>query len=391
MKYLSAQYIFTNAGPPLKRGIITAEDDGTITMVEDTGGNAAERHSVEFHNGIIIPGFVNCHCHLELSFLKNEIPAGSGLADFLHNVNTIRYSLETDAAQAIKKADSEMSDEGVVLCSDICNNDSTFIIKKESKIRYISMLEVFGIDPSRAEFRMNEMLKLADTAKKLDLPHSIVPHAFYSISIPLFRLINKYTSDNKVTSIHFMESADEAIFFETHTGKLMDYYRQFLPAFSENQLVSDPVTTFREMISASGNLILVHNTFATKNVINTLNTRRDLYWCLCPKSNLYIEGKMPPVDLFASEGCKIVIGTDSLSSNNSLSMIDELRTIQEYYPSFSLETAISWATINGARALGEESQFGSIEPGKKPGLVLLKNVDLLNKKLLPATASRRLI
>jgi cytosine/adenosine deaminase-related metal-dependent hydrolase len=100
---------------------------------------------------------------------------------------------------------------------------------------------------------------------------------------------------------------------------------------------------------------------------------------------------MPPVDILAEEGCNIVIGTDSLSSNNSLSMIDELRTIQKYFPTFSLETMISWATINGARALGEESQFGSIEPGKKPGLVLLKNADLVNKKLLPGTTARRLI
>jgi cytosine/adenosine deaminase-related metal-dependent hydrolase len=391
MRYLSAQYIYTNAGPPLKRGIITVEDDGTIVSVEDSGGNLAERHSVEFHNGIIVPGFVNCHCHLELSFMKNEIPAGTGLADFLRAVNTIRYTLEKDVSQAIKKADTEMSDEGLVLCADICNNDSTFDLKKNSRIKYISLLEVFGIDPARAEFRMSEMLKLADTAERMDLPHWIVPHAFYSISIPLFRLIKEHTRTNKVTSIHFMESPDEVTFFENHSGRLMDYYRQFIPSFSEDQLVYDPVTAFSDLITSSGTLILVHNTFATRKIINTLNRRPDTWWCLCPGSNLHIENKMPPANLFATEGCNIVIGTDSLSSNSSLSIIDEIKTIQENYSSFSLETLIAWATLNGARALGEESQFGSIEPGKKPGLVILKNVDLVNQKLLPATTSRRLI
>jgi cytosine/adenosine deaminase-related metal-dependent hydrolase len=188
-----------------------------------------------------------------------------------------------------------------------------------------------------------------------------------------------------------MESSDEVTFFNGHSGKLMDYYRQFFNSVSEDQLISDPVTAFSDLITSSGNLILVHNTYVTGKIINALNRRPDTWWCLCPGSNLYIEKKMPPADLFAAEGCNIVIGTDSLSSNSSLSIIKELKTIQEYWPSFSLETLIAWATMNGARALGEESQFGSIEHGKKPGLVLLKNVDLVNQKLLPGTTSKRLI
>ena len=80
MKHFSAQYIFTNTGSPLKRGIISVNDDGIICKVEDTGGSLSEKKSVEFHNGIIIPGFVNCHCHLELSHMKDLIPPGTGLA-----------------------------------------------------------------------------------------------------------------------------------------------------------------------------------------------------------------------------------------------------------------------------------------------------------------------
>lgn len=88
MKYFSAQYVFTNAGPPAKRAVICAEDDGTIVKIEDTGGKLSEKQSVVFYNGIIVPGFVNCHCHLELSWLKNEIPEGTGLSNFLMDVNT---------------------------------------------------------------------------------------------------------------------------------------------------------------------------------------------------------------------------------------------------------------------------------------------------------------
>lgn len=391
MKYFSAQYIFTNSGNPLKRGIICAEDDGTIVSIEDSGGSLSERHSVEFHNGIIVPGFVNCHCHLELSYLKDEIPAKKGLAAFLMAVNTIRNTLQKDINLSIKDADNEMFKEGIVLCADICNTSSTFTLKKESRIKYISLLEVFGIDSSHAEKRMNEILELAKTASEMDLPYWIVPHAVYSISLPLFRLIKKNTASNKISSIHFMESADEEILLESHSGSLMDSYKKFLPSVTDLEIASDHITAVNDLMSLSGNLILIHNTFVGHDLIKKLKHRRDLYWCLCLNSNLHIEQRLPPVDLLAGEGCNIVIGTDSLSSNSSLSIVEELKTIHKHFPSFSLETLIGWATINGAKALGEDILTGSIEPGKKPGLVLLKNADLVNLKLLPGTTVSRLI
>ena len=391
MKYFSAQYIYSNSGPPIKRGIICTQDDGTIVDIEDSGGRLSERHSVEFLNGIIVPGFVNCHCHLELSFLKNEIQAGHGLADFLMQVNTTRNSVLKDINQAIKEADDEMFNAGIVLCADICNSAATFSIKKESRIRYISLLEVFGIDSARAEIRMNEILELAKTAKRLELPNWIVPHAVYSISLALFRLIKDNTVSNKISSIHFMESHQEEILLKTHSGPLMESYKKFLPSVADMDIPDNHINAVINEISSSGNLMLVHNTFVREEHIKKLKGRADLYWCLCPDSNLYIEQKMPPVDLLQSEGCNIVIGTDSLSSNTSLSILEELKTIQLHFPAIGLETLISWATINGAKALGEEVQFGSIESGKKPGLVLLKNADLVNQKLLPGTTVSRLI
>jgi cytosine/adenosine deaminase-related metal-dependent hydrolase len=391
MKFFSAQYIFTNSGPPIKRGVICTEDDGTILSVEDSGGNLSEIHSVEFFNGIIVPGFVNCHCHLELSYLKNEIPSGSGLAAFLMAVNSIRNSSQKDINQASKDADNEMYKEGIVLCADICNTASTFVLKKDSRIKYISLLEVFGIDSFHAKKRMNEILELAGVAKEMDLPHWIVPHGVYSISLDLFRLIKNHTKSNKISSIHFMESADEQTLLESHSGSLMESYKKFLPSVSDLKIADNHIKAITDEISSSGNLMLIHNTFVNKGHIDKLKDRSGLYWCLCPNSNLYIEQKMPPIDLLAGEGCNIVIGTDSLSSNSSLSIIEELKTIQSNFPSFSLETLIIWATINGAKALGEDLNTGSIEPGKKPGLVLLKNVDLVNLKLLPGTSARRLL
>lgn len=367
MKYFSAQYVFTNAGPPSKRAVICTEDDGTIISIENTGGKLSEKRSAAFYNGIIVPGFVNCHCHLELSYLKNEIPEGTGLSDFLLVVNTLRNTPRKDVYQAIKNADTEMFKEGVVFCADICNSSLTFDLKKESKVKYINLLEVFGIDSSQAQKRMDEILQVAKKAEEEKLPWSIVPHAIYSISLPLSRLIKIHTNSNKITAVHFLESEDEKTFLADHSGPLMESYKKFLSPVSELRTAKDHISAVLEEITGNGNLLLVHNTHIERDQIKKLRQRANLYYCLCPNSNMFIGRTVPPAGLLSDERCDIVIGTDSLSSNSALSILEELKTLQEYFPEISLEKFISWATINGARALCEDSWAGSIEPGKNPG------------------------
>jgi cytosine/adenosine deaminase-related metal-dependent hydrolase len=391
MKYFSSQYVITNSGLPLKRAIISAEDDGTIINIEDTNGLLSEKHSVEFHNGIIIPGFVNCHCHLELSYLKGLIAEGSGLGDFIKQVRNSREEKNDIYLSSIESADSCMYNEGIVLCADVCNTSITFGIKNKSRIRYLNLLEVFGIDPEKAGKRMDELVKLAHSALEMNLSFFMVPHSAYSISESLFRLLKAKSGENKVTSVHFMESSGEKIFLENHSGPFMTSYEQsgLLPQRLET--VKDHVEMVLNYITSSGNLILVHNTFTDRKTIKKVMSRNNVFWCLCPNSNIYIEKTVPPLDTLIDEGCEIVIGTDSLASNNKLSILDELKTLQVSFPNVSIEVLVKWATLNGAKALGSENRFGRIEPGKNPGLLLLQNVDLQNMKLLPETFVTRLI
>jgi len=189
MKRFTAQFIITNSGPSLKRGIITTEDDGTIISVEDTAGELEEKHSTEFYNGIIIPGFVNCHCHLELSHMKGGTSKGSGLGSFIEEIRSYRNRNNDNILTSAYSADKSMFSEGIVLCADVCNTSDTFNVKKESMIRYISLIEVFGLDPDKAESRIIEILDIAETARDLGLQYSLVPHSVYSISLTLLRLL----------------------------------------------------------------------------------------------------------------------------------------------------------------------------------------------------------
>jgi len=391
MRRLSAQFVITNTGLPLKRAVISADDDGTITGIEENDGTERESQSVEFYNGIIIPGFVNCHCHLELAQLKGVVPEGKGLSDFIMHVRNSRLSESDEQLTGIRHSDRIMSDEGIVLCADICNDPVTFEIKKKSRIKYINLLEVFGIDPEKARKRIEESTALEKYSADSGLPYSVVPHSAYSVSLPLFKLIKEKTKNNIVTSIHFMESAAEAEFLSGNTGPLRKSYEDSGLLPEKLQVPADHKSAVLDEVTLSGNLILVHNTFAGKGIVEEILKRGNTFWCLCPGSNMYIENKLPPVEMLISEGCEIVVGTDSLASNKTLSILAELKLISFHFPSVRFEEIIRWATINGARALAEDDNFGKIAPGRKPGLLLLENVDLANFKLLPDTIVTRLV
>jgi cytosine/adenosine deaminase-related metal-dependent hydrolase len=392
MKQFSAQFVFTNTGPALRRGVITADDDGTVLNIEDKGGNLAEGRSIEFYNGIIVPGFVNCHCHLELSYLKGAIPTSKGLGDFIMQVRNSRGIIQGGkVVSAAAAADDEMYSEGIALCADICNSSDTFDIKRKSLIYYINLFEIFGIDPEKAGRRMDEILRLSADAERMGLQWSLVPHSAYSVSLPLFRLLKKKTRDNLITSIHFMETEVEAAFLSDHSGPLKDSYEASGLMPVNIQMAENHSTAIINEVTSSGNLILVHNTFADRNIIREVQKRKNNFWCLCPNSNLYIENKLPPVDLLKSEECEITIGTDSLASNKKLSILEELKTLQKHFPSLTLEELIGWATLNGARALLKDNLFGKIVPGFKPGLLLLEDLDLVNLRLLSETTVKRLL
>jgi aminodeoxyfutalosine deaminase len=391
MKRFSAQYIITNSGAILKRAVITTDDDGTILNVEDTRGNLKEKHSVEFYNGIIVPGFVNCHCHLELSHLNGSINSGGRLDTFIEQVRSSRESTPDEISKAISSANTEMFDAGISLCADICNTSYSFNIKKKSRIEYINLLEVFGIDREKAEKRMDEISKVALTAIESGLRYQFVPHSAYSMSLSLLRLLREKTLYNNVTSIHFMETEGEKTFLKDHNGPLLSSYKRSGLNTDNLETVKSHADAILNEITLSGNLILVHNTFTDRETIKIIRERKNLFWCLCPNSNIYIENEVPPLNLLLEEGCEIVIGTDSLASNNRLSIFDEMKTLQFHFPSVSIEDLVRWGTINGARALGEENRFGKIEAGRKPGLVLLQDVDLINMKLLADSSVTRLI
>ncbi|SMO61994.1 amidohydrolase family protein [Solitalea koreensis] len=375
MRKITADWIFTLATEPLKNGVVILDNQGTIL---DLLPNAQGLEEVEKLNGVLCPGFINAHCHLELSHLRDRLPQKTGLVTFIKNVQQFRNAADEEVLSAIEKAETEMIANGIVAVGDISNSSISFSQKQKSNLRYHTFVEVFGFNPESAEAiieRANNLLRAAPQTA------SVTPHAPYSVSEKLFKLISNSElsiRNPQLLSIHNQETIEETKFFEDKSGEFLDLYKTFGLDISFFQ--SSGKTSLQTYLPWLGQAktLLVHNTFSSQQDIDFAKARGENYFCLCPNANLFIEDALPDMQLLMKNQLPLVIGTDSLSSNTSLSILDELKTLQHHFLEINLISMLNWACKNGARFFGWDD-LGTIEKGKRPGLNLIQNLENLSR------------
>lgn len=374
MRKLTADYIFSAHTGMLEQHCLVTDDDGVVMDIIPLA--EAGSAGVEVYPGVLCPGFINTHCHLELSHLRGQITKHTGFVGFAKELIPKRSTFTPDQVQqAVKDADEEMFRNGIVAVGDICNTTDTLPVKQQQRLQYHSFIELLAFDPARAA----EALQFGQELRKQfsTLPNSLVPHAPYSVSPELMRMIAYvHTVEQTPITIHNQESASENEFFEKGTGRVNELYA-FLHmdiSFFKPKGKSALQSYLHELYSDSP-LLLVHNTFSTAaDIAYATQTHKNLYWCFCPKANLYIENRLPDYKLFTEAGVKITLGTDSLASNDTLSILEEMKTIAAAAPWITTVQLLTWATANGAEALRMQEQLGTFEKGKKPGVLQLKNL-----------------
>jgi aminodeoxyfutalosine deaminase len=355
---------------------------GNFVLICDTKGKVEEiidvaeaGDDVQKLQGILTPGFVNCHCHLELSHMRGLIPEKTGLIDFVFSVVTQRHFSDEEILEAIAKAEDEMIANGIVAVGDICNNLLTLPQKQKHGLQYYNFVEASGWVPVIAEQRFLRSKQYYEAFTEVS-PTSMVPHAPYSVSNELWKLLTPYFQD-KVASIHNQETAFEDELFLQNKGDFVRMYEMMKidHSFYEPSGKTSLQTYFSKLEKAE-QVLLVHNTFTKEEDVLFLKELRkeNVSFCLCINANQYIENSVPPINIFRKHNCNIVLGTDSLASNWSLSIMDEIKTIQKHFPSIPLEEMLTWATYNGAKALQMDDRLGTFEKGKQPGVVLISNI-----------------
>jgi aminodeoxyfutalosine deaminase len=367
-RFLTADWVYPVSSPRLSQGVVVIDDN---RIVDVTSREKVPGEKLEYFKGILIPGFINTHCHLELSHLKGVAPSGTGLLPFLKHVVTLRDTDQASIDKAIEEADAYMWESGIQAVGDICNKADTFPVKQKSKIQYYSFVEMFDF---LQEERSEEMIRgYLEAYEKAPSPKSAVPHAPYTVTRTLFDRINQLNDTPSTVSIHNQETQAEADLFINGSGDFFTFFKNF--GLDIGHFIPTGISSIHYAIKhmdPGQRTLFVHNTLTTPRDIEVAHAWNDsVYWATCANANLYIENKLPNYQYFIEAGARMTIGTDSLTSNWQLSVLEEIKTISRFQSFVQFDTLLQWATLNGAQALGMDDRIGSLEKGKTPGVLNL--------------------
>jgi cytosine/adenosine deaminase-related metal-dependent hydrolase len=378
IRRIAASFVYTlDADEPIKNGYVEYDAaDGRIVAVGECGPDD------EVLSGAIVPGFVNSHCHIELSHLHGKFRKGTGMAGFIDQINALRDWAGADVkARLTQEWMDKMWKDGVSAMSDISNDDSSFKVKSSHKLYTRTFLEVFGSEPEMCEGVMADVTALKAAADAEGIDAAPTPHSCYTMSPQLLSASSAAGLESGYLSYHSQESQEEEDLLISGSGAMYENRKR-------SGMSTPPVTGesslkyFIDRLAAAKpapydeHILLVHNVCLKQDDIDAAKkVMNNVYWAICPLSNIFIHNALPPVPLMRRNGLAITVGTDSLSSNDDLDMVKELVCIRQNFSEIPMNEILVWACLNGARFLSKEKALGSLTPGKTPGIVFVSNVD----------------
>ena len=377
---IAASYVYTlETQEPLRNGYVEFdENDGTIVEV----GVCEDPSNEEFYEGALVPGFVNAHCHVELSHLHKKFRKGTGMAGFIDQINELRdWAGREKKAELVKEWMDKMWADGVSAMADISNDDSSFEVKASHNMYTRTFLEVFGSEPHMCDGVMADVTELHRIASEQGLDAAPTPHSCYTMSPQLLSASAAAGLKDGFLSYHSQESQEEEDLLMSGSGAMYENRVR-------NNMSTPPVTGesslkyFIDRLADAApapydqHILLVHNVCLKQDDIDAAKkVMNNVYWAVCPLSNIFIHNALPPIPLMVSNDLAITVGTDSLSSNDDLSMIREIECLHKNFPEVPMNDIFKWASLNGARFLSKEGELGSFAKGKRPGIILVTEVD----------------
>lgn len=381
MKIYLADWVLPITSAKIRDGAVVLSDEGRIT---DFGSHQEilKKYSdkniqtVVTKNSVIMPGLVNAHTHLELSMMKGVIPHGLPFGEWVFEAITKRFQFSEPTISAdCEKQIHALEACGTIAVGDIANHSATSLpLLERSSLYAVVYNEVTGFASSIAKDRFQEFVaKTPNTANK-KIRHALAPHAPYSVSPELFRLISEYNGASKYSAVHLAESQDEVEFLKTGSGPMKNMIQK-IGRWDENWMSpgTTPVSYLKKLGVLNSKLLIVHAVHVTDEDIELLRSD-NVNICSCPRSNVQINvGGTAPVEKYLNAGLNVCLGTDSLASNEDLNLWNEMAFFKKIHPQISDATIIVMATINGARALGFNEKIGSIEKGKDGALICVES------------------
>ena len=380
MRAVHADVVVTGDGAPIRDGAVVVDAGGTVVDV-GTAQDVLVRHAgvgVERVRGVLLPGLVNAHTHLELSALRGQVRGGAGFVPWVEEMLAIRAEGRPEEdALAIDRAIDELVAFGTAAVGEVTNSLVAVRALARRNIGGCVFHEVFGIEREPLEQRVAALPKMVEETvggwPTTDLAYAPSPHTLYTTHADVVRRLVRDAKERGLrASVHLAEHAAERRFLEHGDGPVAVWYEARLKL--RRELIEWPgkasVALADDLGALGPHVVCVHLTDARPGELD-LVVRRGASVVFCPRSNLRIETRLPPLLGALTAGLFPALGTDSLASNASLDVLAEARALADRFPTVSPHDLLRMATWEGARALGR-ADLGRIANGARPGLFAIE-------------------
>jgi len=358
--------VMINPDHVLENGVVEVED-GIIRNVEPKKGFLK---TIDHGSGVIMAAPINAHTHLELCALKGLTRSGNGMLPWVESLVEARSKLETDRIEkGLQAGVDQIRESGTTLVGDVCNNLETASYLASAPFHTLSFLELLGNGTS-TEY---PQLKSLDTTSK-DYAHgtSLAGHALHTTPADTLLAAKNTTREAKLPfSLHLSESPDETYFLVSGRGPWADFLKQRGISLDIKSRGMSPVEYADALGLLDSNTLAVHLTTASTKDLKRIAQRTDKV-CICPRSNKTILDTLPPLPAMLESGICPALGTDSLASNSSLNIWEEMAFAALSYPQIRPRTILEMATVNGARSLGCDGFLGDLLPGRRAAMVYIQ-------------------
>lgn len=373
---INSKYLLPVTSPVIQNGSILIEN-GNIQFIGAKGQcpDYTPSRTLDYPDHIIMPGLINSHTHLSLSKLKNKLNVGISFSEWIKKI--ILYNLQMGEAEeidSIKEGIKILISSGTTTAGDISKTGSSMKVMQEMGLRGIVFFEITGFKKSMEKGLLERIHQLLKISKGDDLVMSgLSPHSPYSISPQLAQAVFRLAKNNKLPLIiHIAETKEELELLSKGTGplrELLEDLNKWEPDWKPKQ--KTPIK-YLNNLGVLKCITGIHLNYVNNDDVEIVN-KNCMSVVYCPKSNNWFQRKgVYPLIKFLEKGINVAIGTDSLASNDSLNMFEELILIKKQFPGIKDNILLEMATINGARALRLENEVGSLERGKKADIIGLK-------------------
>jgi cytosine/adenosine deaminase-related metal-dependent hydrolase len=368
-----ASWVLPIAGPPIRNGWVLVDRDRVVGV----GGGTADRgRRRELGSVALMPGLVNAHTHLELSYLRGQVPAAGQFVSWIRGVMAARRERpDPTAAEIVAALGDGIAAAvrcGTAVIGDISNTLVTFAALRASELAAVIFYELIRFNAPDPVGFVAEARRRLDALVPTDrIRVSLAAHAPYSVAPLVLRGIRQALDREPLApcSVHLSESIEEVEFIATGGGPwrtLLEDLGSWDPAFVAPGVT--PVQYLDDLGFFAGPVLVVHGVQMTAADLARL-AARDATLVACPRSNRHTGAGAPPLERFYASGVPVAVGTDSLASTPDLNVFAELAAMRALAPSVPAASLLDSATRVGARALGFAADYGTIEPGKRGRLL----------------------